>query len=218
MIKAPVIHIDSTDGRRIPITQHLLRMQKARGIFINPHTLTHQSGIIGSGHTVNDFFIRNTRGKYPYIHATFCRQSQLSRHLITDDQIRSCHIEAFLRRLDQVQVDILTHRLSVQWRIRIGLYIAGCLLHISIFRTFLRCLQILFIIGIRLSHNIPHFQKHHGKILYRSAGQLHTGILPVAVRMRDIKILICQIISTGESYFSVDDHDLTMVAVIHENI
>ena len=25
-------------------------------------------------------------------------------------------------------------------------------------------------------------------------------------------------ISTGESYFSVDDHDLTMVAVIHENI
>ena len=218
MIKAPVIHIDSTDGRRILITQHLLRMQKARGIFIDPHALAHQSGIIGSGHTVYDFFIRNAGGKYAHIHATFGCQPKLSRHLITDDQIRSCHIEAFLRRLDQVQVDILTHRLSVQWRIRIGLHIAGCLLHISIFRTFLRRLQILFIIRVRLSHNIPHFQEHHGKILYRSAGQLHSGILPVTVRMRDIEILVRQVISTGKSYFSIDNHDLTMIAVIHENI
>ena len=193
-------------------------MQETRGIFINPHTLAHQSGIIGSGHTVDYFFIRNTGGKYPYIHATFCRQSQLSRHLITDDQIRSCHIEAFFRCLDQVQVDILSHRLSVQRRIRIGLYIAGRLLHISVFHTFLRRLQILFIIRVRLSHNIPHFQEHHGKVLYRSAGQLHSGILPVTVRMRDIEILVRQVISTGESHFSVDDHDLTMIAVIHKNI
>ena len=137
MIQAPVIHIDGTDGRRILIAKHLLRMQKARGIFIDPHTLTHQSGIIGSGHTVNDFFIRDARGKYAHIHAPFGCQSQLSRHLITDDQIRSCHIEAFFRRLDQVQVDILAHRFSVQRGIRIGLYIAGRLLHISVFRTIL---------------------------------------------------------------------------------
>ena len=48
--------------------------------------------------------------------------------------------------------------------------------------------------------------------------QAYPGILPVSVRMCDVKIFICQIVPPGEADMVVDYRDFTVIPVVHEYV
>ncbi len=67
---------------------------------------------------------------------------------------------------------------------------------------------------------VPHLEEHDREAVRGVAFQHHACVLPVPVRLRMLhaKILIGKIISAGKSDFPVDDGDLAVIAVVHENI
>ena len=124
-IQTAEVHIDRAHNRHFIVTDHLLGMNKARRIFVDPHAFGCQTCIIASGNFIDQRLIRNTRRNNPHIHAAFRCQYQRTLHLITDNQIRRGDIDIFLRTLDHVQIDIFPGTLAIQWTVCIRLYITA---------------------------------------------------------------------------------------------
>ena len=88
-----------------------------------------------------------------------------------------------------------------------------------LYQIFFLCLYIQNIhTGRGLPGCFPHFQKCRRKRSHRISFQPDSRILPFPVRMRIIKILICQVITARVPNFSVNHRNLSVVTVIQEHI
>ena len=211
-IQAAEVQIDGSYYGHFIITDHLLRMDETRCIFIDPHPFCCQSCIIASGHLIDQRFVWNPRRNNSYIYPAFRCQRQRTLHLITDDQVWCGDIHIFFCPFDHIQVDILSGTFPIQRAVCIRLHKS------SFSRTIGRLQQVrdrIFLLPLRC---IPHLQEDQCQTAYTIPGQLDSGILPFSIWMSQVKIFIGQIISTGKSHFSINHCDLTVIPVIHEYI
>ena len=211
MVQTAVIQIDGAAGSHAVIRNTHLGVTKARGPLINPHTVFDQAGIERTGNAVDQFFIRNTRGNDPHIHTALGCQGQCLRHFIRNDQIR-CHKPAVtLRLVCHADIHVFAHLFIVHGAVRIGLNKALLLCLIRNVRQISVQISIIRIVG---PDGIPHLQKCYRQRTHRISFQADTRILPIAIRMRHIKIFVGQIITAGETDFSIYHRDFSMVTVI----
>ena len=67
-------------------------------------------------------------------------------------------------------------------------------------------------------NEVPHFQKHGGMACYGIALQPYSCILPMAVRVSDIKVFIGQVKAAGIADAVIDHRNFAVVTVIHKDI
>ena len=97
----------------------------------------------------------------------------------------------------------------------IGLYKASLLcLIICVNQKFVK----ITVIFILITDSIPHLQKCYCQGAYSLTLQTDTCILPLSVRMCEIKVFVGKIVTAGKSYFSIDHCDLAVIPVIQEHI
>ena len=65
---------------------------------------------------------------------------------------------------------------------------------------------------------IPHGKKTCCETFNRISCKLYSCILPVTIWMSYVKILICKIISTSKTNFSIYNSNLPVIPVIHKHI
>ena len=175
----------------------------------------YQSMIKGACNIVDHLFIRNTRCDNPYIYPTLGSQTQSMAHFICDDQVR-CHKPAvFFRFIHHTDIHLFAYLFMVHRTVRIRLDKA-CLLCLII------CLNQksgkITVIFILITDSIPHLQECYCQGTYSLPLQTDTCILPLSIRMCEIKIFIGKIVTAGKSYFSIDHCDLAVIPIIQKYI
>ena len=69
-----------------------------------------------------------------------------------------------------------------------------------------------------LPDGIPVLEEDAGQAAHRLTGQAYARVEPVPVGMRDVKVLLSQIVTAGKADFSVDHRNFPVVPVIQERI
>ena len=73
------------------------------------------------------------------------------------------------------------------------------------------------VILIGRTDGIPHLQENRCVGSHRRSGQTDSGVLPLPVGMRHVKILVCEVITAGIGNLPVDHRDLPVIPVVHEH-
>ena len=143
-----------------------------------------------------------------YLHAPVCRIGQRHHHLVIQNQVRRHDMHIGMRRVDDIQVNLLPHPLRPQGADAVrnhkavpGLRRVGG--------------QAVFFISLRLLFGlVPHLQEHVNKALHRRALNHDARILPVPEPDLRVDILVRQVDSPGKRRLAVYYQDLPVVAVI----
>ena len=215
MIQTSVIQIYGSAGCHTVICHTHLCMTETRCPFIDTHSMFYQSMVKGTCDIVDHLFIRNTRCDDPHIYPTLGSQTQRMAHFICDDQVR-CHKPAvFFRFIHHTDIHLFAYLFMVHRTVRIRLDKA-CLLCLII------CLNQksgkITVIFILITDSIPHLQKCYCQGTYCLPLQTDTCILPLSIRMCEIKIFVGKVVTAGKSHFSIDHCDLAVIPVIQEHI
>ena len=73
------------------------------------------------------------------------------------------------------------------------------------------------VVLIGRTDGIPHLQENRRVGSHRRSGQTDSGILPLPVGMRHVKILVGKVISAGIGNLPVNHRDLPVIPVVHEH-
>ena len=106
VIQTPIVQIGCSDHGDLTVADTLLGMAESRRILINPNTLAYKTGIIGAGHCIDCFLVRNSRRNEFYIHAVFRRKDQRIDQFRINDQIRGHDVDIFPGLTEDIQVNI----------------------------------------------------------------------------------------------------------------
>ena len=141
-------------------------MDKARKILI----YLNQLRIVGMCQHERRFLVRDMRHDDHCIHTALCRIGERRDHIVIQNQIRSHDVHIFSRLVDDVQVELVSDRLPVDRAVgkRNGKAVHVELRGVEIIAG----VQISAVIeiGVQLFHtDVPHLEKHHGKIIHRIA-------------------------------------------------
>ena len=220
MVQTSVIQIDRSTGCHAVIGNAHLGMTESWCPFIDSYAILYQVVIERSGNAVDQFLIRNSRRDDSYIYTTFCCQRQSMCHLIGNNQIRRHKPAVFFCFIHDADIHILADLNPIQRTIRIWLDIP--FLHRLIrmlLQVFFAALQIKCIFfNLLFPGSLPHFQKCSSKRCNRISFQTDSGIFPLSVWMRIVKIFICQVITTRIANLSIDNCNLPVITVIQEHI
>ena len=137
------------------------------------------------------------------------------RHFIRDDQVGGHDVQVVLGALRDAGIDILTHMDVIHRAVRIGLYKPVFRRGILHLREKLRKSSV---VGILILHGIPHLEKSQGQRPDRLALKPDSGVFPMTIRMRHIKIFIRHVIAARKSHASVNHRDLAVIAVVEKQI
>ena len=74
------------------------------------------------------------------------------------------------------------------------------------------------IVPVVCVNGVPHLQEQGCEITHGISGNLHAGIFPIPIWMGDVKILVRQIVTSGEAHLSVDDGDFAVIPVVQEQV
>ena len=216
MVQAAVIQIHGPADSRLVIRHTHLAVAEAGRPFIDPDAVPCQRIVVNPRACVDQFLVRYTRGDHADIHAASGRQRQRADRFIGQDQIRR-NVPAVLYGLVRhAHVYILADINVIQRTVRVGLHQGACLfLRIFEFRQILLKMNVIL---IALFDRVPVLKKCHGQAPYARTGNLHAGILPQSVRMRQVEIFIGQVVSAGEADTSVDHGDLPVIPVVQEDV
>ena len=215
MVQAAVVEVDGSAHRHPVIADADLAVTESRRIFIDFHAVARQCIVVGPRDAVDHLFVGDAGSDYPHIDAALGGQPHGVDHLLGDDQVRRDKPHIMLRLLDDAQIDILAHRLIVDRGIRKRLHKAPGFRKIRLIRE---VSPVIPVVPVVRTDGVPHFQKHRREVLHGLAADLYPGILPVPVGMRDIEILVGEIVAAGEGGLPVHDHHLAVVAVVQEHI
>ena len=215
MIQTSVIQIYGSAGCHTIICHTHLCMTETRCPFVNTHSMLYQSMVKGACDIVDHLFIRNTRCNDPYIYPSLGCQTQSMGHFICDDQVRSHKPAIFFRFIHHTDIHFFTYLFMIHRTVRIGLD-KSCLLCLII------CLNQKFgkisVIFILITDSIPHLQECYCQGTYSLPLQTDTCVLPLSIRMCEIKIFISKVVTAGKSYFSINYCDLAVIPVIQKHI
>ena len=212
VVKTAIVQIDGAyRGKRV-VTQHLLGVDKPRCVLKNAHPVAHQPRVVGAGDPIDHFFVGNAGRYNPHIHPAQCRQAQLAVHFIADNQVRGGDIQLVRGAFDHIQVHVFGKRLVVHRAVGIGLYKAIFRGRIGVYRQ----ITLKLIVGI--AHRVPHFQKHSRQAFHCVPFQSHAGVFPIPVRVFEIEIFVCQIVSARKTDLAVNHGDFAVVAVVHKQV
>ena len=157
MVEGTIIQIKGSHRRHHMIYQNLLGMHKARSIFINSDSCPQEPRIVRPADGINKGLVRDSRKDNPHIYPSLCRKTQSPAHLIGNNQIGSCYVNAFRGGLNHIQIDVLTQGKAVSGRIGIGRAIALTGITIPVSR------QIIVKSPHRtIVHGMPHLQEKQG--------------------------------------------------------
>ena len=212
-VQAPEIHVDGPDDRDLIIAKVLLCMDETGRVLVDADARMDQAFVVRLRQQEDTLLIRDTRGDDAHIHAALRRHTEFAVHLLTDDEVGRRDVYMMLRRLDDVHVNIFPEGLMVDRRIRVRLHVGVLLLRFVCVRH-----QVVRHGQVGLLDEIPHFEEHQRVVADRIALEADAAVLPVSVRRLEIEVFIRQIKAAGETDLVIDDHDLTMVAVVHEHV
>ena len=215
MIQTSVIQVYGSAGCHTVICHTHLCMTETRCPFVDTHSMLYQSVVKGTCDIVDHFFIWNAGCNDSYIYPTLGSQTQSMCHFICDNQIW-CHKPAiFFRFIHHTDIHLFAYLFMIHRTVCIGLD-KSCLLRLII------CLNQKFgkitVIFILITDSIPHLQECHCQGTDSLAFQTDACILPLSIRVCEIKILISKVVPSGKSYFSINHCDLAMIPVIQKHI
>ena len=215
MIQAPVVQIDRSAGRNGVIRDGHLAVAEARRILIDPHTVLHQSRVVGSGHGIDQLLVGNPRCYDPDIHAVFRSHAQHIVHLVRDNQIRRDEPGIFFRAAGNCGINTFPDMLALHRAVRVGLHNAA---FPGLIVVNLQIPAKVLVVDIISPDGIPHFKKCDRKAPHGVTLEPNARILPVSVRMCQVKVFIRKIVPACEPDLSVNDRDLSVIPVIQENV
>ena len=215
MIQTSVIQVYGSAGCHTVICHTHLCMTEARRPLVDTHPMFHQSMVEGTGNIIDHFFIRNTRCNDPHIYPSLSSQAQGMCHFICDDQIWSHKPAVFFRFVRHTDIHFFAYLLIIHRAVCIGLDKARLLcLIICTEQKFVK----ITVIFIFVADSIPHLQECHCQRTDSLAFQTDACILPLSIRMCEIKILISKVVPSGKSYFSINHCNLAVIPVIQKHI
>lgn len=136
--------------------------------------------------------------------------------LIGDDEIGSDEPGIVFSALDNADINILPHLFVIHRAVRIWLD-ERILLFGLIMDSGKKGIKRLIVLII-CPHRVPHLKKRHCHVSHGIPCDLHSGILPVAVGVRDVEVFICQVVAARIADKTVYDRELPVVAVIQKGI
>ena len=213
MIKASEIKIDGTYHGACIVTQECFGVVKARRVFEDLYSALYEHVVVRSRDMVSKLLIRDTGCHDPYVNAALCSYSQSSGDLIGQYEIRRHDPAIFLGIIDHVKVNILTDRLIIKRAVAIRDAITpGAFNRRNIGR--LKSHHVVFF-TLKIG-KVPHLDEHCSKTVDGRTNKLDTVILPLAVRIYEVKVFICDIVTARITNLAVNNGNLSVVTVIHE--
>ena len=125
------------------------------------------------------------------------------------DQIRRHNMHIIFRTVQNVQIDKFAYIFMVKRTVAVRDHITVSLHH----AVAVGGIQISLIIFLRFIH-IPDFQEHQREVSYRLSLDHDRGIFPGSEPLQFSDILVRQIDTAGKRSLSVDDYDLSVIAVV----
>ena len=209
--EAAVIHVDAAHHGGAVIADVALGVEETGRELVDAHPRPEQRHIIGAGQPEDELLVRDARKHQPDVHAPLCRRLEGFQHGLAHREVGRIDIDIPLGLIDDIQVDRLGQSLFVQRAVPVGLYHS-----VRLGRQGLSLRHKGRIILLAGAEGVPVVEEHHREVPDRRALGAESCVLPVAEPLFFIDILVGQIDAARIGCISVHDHDLPVVAVIHD--
>ena len=213
-VQAAVIQVDGPHRRNAVVHQPGLAVQKARRVAEDLDPALQKRREVAAGQLEGDLLVRDAGGVDAHVHPPLGRQGKRGLDLVVQDQVGRGDKQAVPRLVDQFQIGILRDALPVHRAVGVGLHQAvggkgrGA--------VGLRAEMLKLAVGGAVG--VPELQEHDGKAPGRVAPQPDAGVPPVAEPLQLVDILVGQVGPAGKGGVAVNDHDLAVVAVVHDQV
>ena len=211
-VQAAVIQIHRAHRGNAVIHQPGLGVQKARRVAVNFNACPQQMREIAPRQLVDRRLVRHAGRVDAHIDAALGRQPQTGQQVVVQNQVRRADVQPLLRLVDKLQIHVLRHSLAVHRGVGKGLH-QTVRFHRHGGGQIAARVQIL--VGVFC---LPERQKDVCQARCAGAIQPDAAVLPVAEPHDFIDILVRQIHTARKGDLSVDDHDLAVVAVVHDQV
>ena len=74
------------------------------------------------------------------------------------------------------------------------------------------------VVHVALNRGVPHLQERGRQALHGRTLQAHARVLPMAKGVRDVEVLVGDVVAAREAHAAVDDRDLAVVAVVEKQV
>ena len=211
-IKAAVIQIHRSHRRDAVVYQPCLGVQKARRIAEDPDPRAQKMREVTPGQLVDRRLVGHAGRVDTHIHTALGRQPQAGQQIVVQYQVGRADLQPPLRLIDQLQINILRHGLPVHRAVGKGL-------HQTIGRHRRSGGQAAVDVNILLGVLcLPEGQENVGQRPRARPLQPDAAVLPIAEPHQPVDVFIGQIHAAGKADLSVNDHDLAVVAVVHDKV
>ena len=186
-----------------------LGVDEPRRILVDPHTGLGEHLVVRPGDGVDVPLVGNVGRDDPHVQAGLGRGEKGGGDLVVQDQVGRHDIDGFHRPLEEGQEGTLGDVLVVQGRVAEGLD---------------KALAPGQAVGVRRPQRrhvlqlpgggIPLGEEHHHHGPHGLPAEHQPAVLPVAEALAAVDVLVGQVDAAGEAHLAVDNHELSVVAVV----
>ena len=211
-VEAAVVEVDGAHGGHAVVAQPGLGVQKARCVAVDAHARLQQVGKVAARQKIDRGFVGRARRIDAHIDAALGRQPQRGQQVVVQDQVGRADVQPPLRLGDEVQVDVFGYRLAVGGAVgkRLHQAVGGLGGRFGQQRG-----QVHRLLGVA---GFPKRQKDVGKAARGGAFHPDGAVFPVAEPLELVDVLVGQVDAAGKGDARVDDGDLAVVAVVHDQV
>lgn len=226
------VEVNSATDAVIVIAEHVFGVDEARFVFIDFDAAFDEGEVVGAGHEIDDFLVRDAWGDDSDVDAFFGGEGEGVHNFAVANEIWGGDAKGFGGAVDEVEIDVFgdglvvdgggagaidggkaggVGALSIRGGLGFGLGFWGVWLGLLAWEEVVEGKG-------SFAMEIPGCEEKGEKVGDGGAGEADAAVFPVAVEGFEIGIFVGEVDATGVANLAVDDGDFAVVAVVVEAI